>query len=42
VVKDNKTSDLIERIINLIKFGIYETAISEIKQELKVVSIVGR
>jgi hypothetical protein len=31
VVKDNKTSDLIERIINLIKFGIYETAISEIK-----------
>ena len=42
LIKDDRKSDLIERIINMIKMGIYENIIKLKNKGISVVSIVGR
>ena len=42
IFSKSDSSDLIERITSMIKFGIYEKFLKDLPREIKVVSIVGR
>jgi hypothetical protein len=42
MLNNTDSSDLIEKLTSMIKFGIYEKYLKYLKRDVKVVSIVGR
>jgi hypothetical protein len=42
MLNNTESSDLIEKLTSMIKFGIYEKYLKYLKRDIKVVSIVGR
>jgi hypothetical protein len=41
-ITNTDSSDLIEKLTSMIKFGIYEKYLENLKRDIKVISIVGR
>ena len=42
MLDNTDSSDLIEKLTSMIKFGIYEKYLENLKRDIKVISIVGR